>query len=131
MNVKAKPFVKWVGGKGQLIEQLDALLPTDFDTWEEATYVGPFVGGGAMLFHMLQRYPNIRQVVISDINADLIGCYRTVCDHVEPLIASLKDIQAEYYALDSMEKKREMFMAVRQRYNEKSLGPIENTTKVV
>ena len=38
MNTKAKPFIKWVGGKGQLIEQLEAKLPADFDNWENATY---------------------------------------------------------------------------------------------
>ena len=56
---KAKPFVKWVGGKGQLIDQLEALLPADFDTRENVTYIEPFVGGGAMLFYMLQTHPNI------------------------------------------------------------------------
>ena len=50
--MKAKPFIKWVGGKGQLIEQLEALLPADFDKWENVTYLEPFVGGGAMLFYM-------------------------------------------------------------------------------
>ena len=45
MNTKAKPFIKWVGGKGQLIEQLEAKLPADFDNWENATYIEPFVGG--------------------------------------------------------------------------------------
>ena len=53
--MKAKPFVKWVGGKGQLIEQLESLLPADFDKWENVTYIEPFVGGGAMLFFMLQK----------------------------------------------------------------------------
>lgn len=48
---KAKPFIKWVGGKGQLIEQLDAQLPADFEAWEDVTYIEPFVGGGAMLFY--------------------------------------------------------------------------------
>lgn len=48
--MKAKPFIKWGGGKGQLIEQLEALLPADFDKWENVTYIEPFVGGGAMLF---------------------------------------------------------------------------------
>ena len=48
--MKAKPFVKWVGGKTQLIDQLEALLPADFDQWENVTYIEPFVGGGAMLF---------------------------------------------------------------------------------
>lgn len=49
--MKAKPFVKWVGGKTQLIDQLEALLPADFDQWENVTYIEPFVGGGAMLFY--------------------------------------------------------------------------------
>ena len=40
MNSKAKPFIKWVGGKGQLIEQLEQKLPADFDNWENATYIG-------------------------------------------------------------------------------------------
>ena len=48
--MKAKPFIKWVGGKGQLIEQLEAKLPADFDNWENVTYIEPFVGGGAMIF---------------------------------------------------------------------------------
>ena len=43
MNSKAKPFIKWVGGKGQLIEQLEQKLPADFDNWENATYIEPFV----------------------------------------------------------------------------------------
>ena len=51
---KAKPFIKWVGGKTQLIEQLDAQLPADFGNWEDVTYIEPFVGGGAMLFYMIQ-----------------------------------------------------------------------------
>ena len=129
MNSKAKPFIKWVGGKGQLIEQLEAKLPADFDNWDDATYIEPFVGGGAMLFHMLQKHHNIKHAVINDINSDLITCYRTVRDNVEELISTLQEIQAQYYALQDIEAKREMFMEVRQRYNEKNLDPIENTAK--
>ncbi len=125
---KAKPFIKWVGGKGQLLEQLEALLPADFDNWNNATYIEPFVGGGAMLFHMLQKHRNIRHAVINDINHDLIVCYQTVRDNVEQLIPSLQDIEKRYYALTDMEAKREMYMEVRSRYNEKNLDPIENTT---
>lgn len=47
MNSKAKPFIKWVGGKGQLIEQQEMKLPADFDNWDDATYIEPFVGGEA------------------------------------------------------------------------------------
>lgn len=129
MKTIAKPFIKWVGGKGQLIEQLEAKLPADLDNWDNATYIEPFIGGGAMLFYMLQQHPNIKRAVINDINPDLITCYRTVRDNVDQLIPALRDIQAEYHALSDMEAKREMFMAVRQRYNEKNLDPIENTVK--
>ena len=68
---KAKPFIKWVGGKSQLIDQLDAQLPADFGNWENVTYIEPFVGGGAMLFYMIQRYNNIKHAIINDINPDL------------------------------------------------------------
>ena len=99
----AKPFVKWVGGKSQLIEQLDAQLPADFGNWENVTYIEPFVGGGAMLFYMLQRYPNIEHAVINDINPDL--------------------------ALETEGRRQDFFTAARERFIEKRLDPIENTTK--
>ena len=126
---KAKPFIKWVGGKSQLIEQLDAQLPADFGNWDNVTYIEPFVGGGAMLFYLLQRYPNIQRAVINDINQDLVICYKTVRDSLGLLIESLKDIEKTYLALQTEEKRKDFFMAARERYNEKGLDPIENTTK--
>ena len=125
---KAKPFIKWVGGKSQLIEQLDAQLPADFGNWDNVTYIEPFVGGGAMLFYMLQRYPNIQHTIINDINLDLATCYRTVRDNSEQLIESLKDIENAYLALESEDGRKDFFMAARDRYNEKNLNAIENTT---
>ena len=125
---KAKPFIKWVGGKNQLIEQLDLLLPADFDKWENVTYIEPFVGGGAMLFYMLQRYPNIKNAVINDINSDLITCYRTIRDTPEQLIDALKVIENAFLTLEKEEDRKSMFLTVRNRYNEKNLNPIENTT---
>ena len=126
---KAKPFIKWVGGKSQLIDQLEAQLPADFGNWENVTYIEPFVGGGAMLFYMLQRYPNIQHAIINDINLDLATCYRTVRDNPELLIKSLADIENAYLALETEEERKNFFMSVRERYNEKELDPIENTTK--
>lgn len=126
---KAKPFIKWVGGKAQLIEQLDRHLPADFGNWQDATYIEPFVGGGAMLFYMLRQYPNINHAVINDINPDLTTCYHVVRDNPDILIESLRDIQNAYLALTTEESRKEFFLAVRDRYNEKNLDPIENTTK--
>ena len=107
--MKAKPFVKWVGGKSQLIEQLEALLPADFDQWENVTYIEPFVGGGAMLFHMLQIHKNIKAAVINDINADLTTCYKVVRDNPSELVDSPKEIQQEYYQLKSEEVRRQFY----------------------
>lgn len=126
--MKAKPFIKWVGGKGQLIEQLEALLPADFDRWENVTYIEPFVGGGAMLFHMLQSHSNIKTAVINDINSDLTTCYKVVRDNPSELVSSLQQIQQEYYAQDNQESKKLYFLQMRSEYNTKSLEPIRNTT---
>ena len=127
--MRAKPFIKWVGGKTQLLEQLDAQLPANFSDWDDVTYIEPFVGGGAMLFYMLQQYPNIRHAVINDVNSDLTTCYRTVRDMPEELITSLMEIQDAYNALKTEEARKDFFLAVRDRYNEKNLEPLENTTK--
>ena len=126
---KAKPFIKWVGGKGQLLEQLDEQLPANFADWQDVTYIEPFVGGGAMLFYMLQRYPNIRHAVINDVNLDLTTCYCVVRDMPEELITACEEIQSAYNALRTEDARREFFLAVRDRYNEKNLDPLENTTK--
>ncbi|MBR2193195.1 MAG: DNA adenine methylase [Bacteroidaceae bacterium] len=126
---KAKPFIKWVGGKGQLLEQLDEQLPVNFADWQDVTYIEPFVGGGAMLFYMLQRYPNIRHAVINDVNPDLTTCYCVVRDMPEELITACEEIQSAYNALQTEDARREFFLAVRDRYNEKNLDPLENTTQ--
>ncbi|MBQ6963078.1 MAG: DNA adenine methylase [Paludibacteraceae bacterium] len=125
---KAKPFVKWVGGKTQLIDQLEALLPADFDKWENVTYIEPFVGGGAMLFYMLQTHSNIKSAIINDINPDLTTCYKVVRDKPSELILSLKKIQNEYYTLCSEDARKQFFMEMRDEFNTKALNPIRNTT---
>lgn len=52
----AKPFIKWAGGKSQLLQQIETYLPAGFDDMQDMTYIEPFVGGGAMLFHMLSTH---------------------------------------------------------------------------
>ena len=127
-KIKAKPFIKWVGGKGQLIGQLEALLPADFSERENVTYIEPFVGGGAMLFYMLQKYPNIKSAVINDINPDLTLCYQVVRDNPTELVKSLDAIQTEYHALRTEEERKIFFLNKRDRFNTKSLDSIENCT---
>ena len=126
--MKAKPFVKWVGGKTQLIDQLEALLPADFDQWENVTYIEPFVGGGAMLFYMLQTHSNIKSAIINDINSDLTTCYQVVRDNPSRLVESLQEIQKEYYALRSEEERKQFFTRRRDEFNTKALDDVRNTT---
>lgn len=119
-----KPFVKWAGGKGNLLQQLEALLPTDFDDLENVTYIEPFVGGGAMLFHMLQRHKCIRRAVINDINADLIRCYQLVANEPQILIDRLRNIEDNYFSVD-FPARRDLYYAYRDQYNSEGIHPDE------
>ena len=123
-TIVAKPFVKWAGGKGNLLQKLEALLPTDFDDLENVTYIEPFVGGGAMLFYMLQRHKCIRRAVINDINADLIRCYQLIANNPQILIDRLKYIENNYYSVDFPARK-ELFYAYRDQYNSEGIHPDE------
>ncbi len=120
----AKPFVKWVGGKTQLLGDIKRALPCDLLQRNEVTYVEPFVGGGAVLFWILQEYPNITRAIINDINEELICTYRVIKSDVEKLILELARIQAEYLALDDVARK-DYFLSQREHYNEKNNSELE------
>lgn len=115
-ETKCHPFIKWAGGKGQLIGEIEKSLPEDFRE-RSMTYVEPFVGGGAVLFHMLQEYPNIDSAIINDINRSLIISYRVVRDNIDELIDELNKISKEYLAL-SQEDRKAYFYSIRKNYNE-------------
>lgn len=123
----AKPFVKWVGGKTQLIDDIQKSLPADLRNKHDLTYVEPFVGGGAVLFWILQEYPNITKAVINDINAELICTYRVIRDDVEFLITELSRIQSEYIPLDS-EQRKEYFLKKRSLFNSKNKSEVETAS---
>ena len=120
----ARPFIKWVGGKTQLLDEVKKSLPRDFATRRQVTYVEPFVGGGAVMFWILQAYPNIERAVINDINEELICTYRVIKSDVEALISRLNDLQKEYIPLNS-EARKDYFMAKRSLFNTKKTSPIE------
>ena len=120
----AKPFVKWAGGKGNLLKQLEQLLPDNFDEQQNVTYIEPFVGGGAMLFHMLTHHKNIRRVVINDINADLIRCYQLIKSNPLLLIDKLRELENLFYLHEFIDRK-ELFYIYRDRYNQDCLNQDE------
>mgnify|MGYP002524598856 FL=1 len=95
-RTKPRPFLKWAGGKTQLLPVIDSFLPVSFRQESDVTYIEPFVGGGAMLFFMMQKYPNIRRAVVNDINPRLINTYRVVRDNPIALVEALHEIQSVY-----------------------------------
>lgn len=115
-----KPFVKWAGGKGSLLKQLDSLLPPLFDNCGDITYFEPFVGGGAMLFYMLRKYKCIKRAVINDINADLIHCYQLIARQPQILIERLKHIEKNFYSVDFSARK-ELYYAYRDQFNSEGI----------
>lgn len=125
-KVIAKPFVKWAGGKTQLLEEVRKSLPSDMLLRKELTYVEPFVGGGAVLFWILQAYPNIKRAIINDINAELICTYKIIQNDVESLISTLAIMQDQYISLDAYGRK-EYFLNKRIMFNSKKCSEIETS----
>lgn len=98
--MKAKPFLKWAGGKGQLIPAVEAALPGDLAGKESLVYVEPFAGSGAVLFWFLQKFSNVQHAIINDINTDLANAYRIVKEQPQPLIDILLVIQEKVTILN-------------------------------
>lgn len=122
----AKPFVKWVGGKTQLLSQLEKLLPQEIYD-EEFTYIEPFVGGGAMLFFMLQKFPNIKKAVINDLNCNLIDTYINIKKNPEKLIEILKKMEKYYLSITKEVDRRTFYLDIRRQFNENQLSNIEKS----
>ena len=120
-KVYAKPFVKWAGGKTQLLGEIERSLPRNFASIEDVTYVEPFVGGGAVLFWILQAYSNISRVVINDINSDLINVYRVIRDCPDKLVRELHQFQEEYTRLLEQERK-DFYLENRKLFNKRSVS---------
>ena len=93
------------------------MLPADFDQWTNVTYIEPFIGGGAMLFHMLQTHPNISRAIINDINPKLTNCYRVIKEKPSELINLLRKYQDEYFSLTSEETRKEYYLRRRDEFN--------------
>ena len=126
MSTEAKPFLKWAGGKGQLLSQLDEHLPDDLQG-QTFTYIEPFVGGGAMLFHMLRKFPNITRAVINDINPHLVTAYRVIKEQPDELIRRLSALEQDYFLQADEEAKKVFFLHVRNIFNETELDDVDRT----
>lgn len=119
-DIPARPFVKWAGGKSQLLTTFLKFYPEELVNGNVKRYVEPFVGSGAVLFDIMQKY-NIEEAYIFDINKDLINSYNAVKYCVDELIYKLKMLEAEYLK-STFEEREKMYYKIRSVYN---LTPIE------
>jgi len=115
--VQAKPFVKWAGGKTQLLKEIRKNYPCKIEK-----YCEPFVGGGAVLFDVLNRYAP-KEVLINDINKELINVYWQVKHNCPLLVENLSALQTLYDSM-SPEERKTMFYEKRKRYNEISVSQL-------
>ena len=117
-----KPFLKWAGGKGQLLTEIEKYYP--FENGKITKYAEPFVGGGAVLFDVLSKY-NLEAVYISDINAELINTYCIIRDEINELIDMLMVLQNEFVPMSTDDRKA-YYLAKRERFNDLKLTGSDN-----
>lgn len=103
-NKKAIPFVKWAGGKRQLLDKISERLPREYNNYYE-----PFIGGGAVLFELQPQ-----NAIINDINASLINAYRIITDKPQEFIDNVKKLD-----LDIIDGGKEYYYSIREQYNDK------------
>lgn len=115
-----KPFVKWAGGKNSLIPQLTEYYPLELKNGSIERYIEPFIGGGAVLIDILQKY-KVKEAYAFDINKDLINCYNVIKTNVEDLIQELNKKEKKFIALDS-NSRQQYFYDIRTEYNSYKLN---------
>ena len=121
VNKKAKPFLKWAGGKKQLLDSIEKNLPLEIkNTGVIDKYFEPFLGGGAVFFYLFNNY-EIKEAYLYDINKELILTYNVIKNHPKKLISNLKVLANEYLPL-SDESRKEYYYNVRREFN----GNLEN-----
>ena len=113
--LRAKPFLKWAGGKRQLLAQLEVHFPPQLHNGEISRYAEPFVGSGALFFEVYQNYP-IQECLLADVNPELILVYKTIQQDVNGLIDRLGEIEMHYLELDP-DQRKDFYYQIRAGYN--------------
>ncbi|MBN1432644.1 MAG: DNA adenine methylase [Methanomicrobiaceae archaeon] len=111
----AKPFLKWAGGKTQLLEELTNRLPVDIGNGGITSFIEPFIGGGAVFFH-LNSLHSFRECHIFDSNPELVLAYTVLRDDPEDLIDCLASMAGEYLSLDESGRS-DYYYDIRDRFN--------------
>ena len=92
--VKLKPFLKWAGGKRQLLPEIEKRLPDFIKNGNKFNYVEPFIGSGSVMFHLINNYnENIERIIINDLNKRLIYLYETIIYNPQKFIEGIENVR--------------------------------------
>ena len=112
-----KPFLKWAGGKGQLLQIIDERLPKEIRKNKIVeNYIEPFVGGGAVFFHLKNNY-TLKKATLIDVNKELVVGYQVIKNNPKELIKKLLSLEKEYLQKEESTRK-EFFYLIRDEYND-------------
>lgn len=113
----ARPFLKWAGGKTQLLNELSQRLPGELSEGNITKYIEPFVGGGAFFFYLNQRF-SFEDCYICDVNEELVLSYRVIKRSVQKLIGELETLESDYLSRSETEKES-LYYEIRDAFNQK------------
>lgn len=116
-HLHPKPFLKWAGGKTQLLPSISRYLPNGLQDGSITKYVEPFLGGGAVFFYIATNYPHVQEYYLYDINPELIIAYQTIKMSVDSLIGELLKLEDRYRVL-SLQEKINLFYQIRSDFNQ-------------
>jgi DNA adenine methylase len=119
-DIQARPFLKWVGGKAQLLSQFEQYYPKDFNNYFE-----PFIGGGALFFNLSPTKAHI-----NDVNATLISAYKNIKNKPEEVMKILKKLESEYKN-GNEESKKEFFYKIRDEFNNTSDAELKKSAYLI
>jgi len=120
IKVKAKPFLKWVGGKRQVISQIKKFIPEKYNR-----YLEPFIGGGALFFDLEPE-----KAQINDINKTLMSAYMNIKNHPDKIIKCLENLQNEFYKRND-DGRKIFFYEIRNKFNDLENDSTEKTSFLI
>lgn len=115
ISVGARPFLKWAGGKKQLLDKFNDLYPNELKQKKIKNYYEPFLGSGAVFFNVVQLY-DVESAFLYDINDDLILTYKVIQNNLDDLLYILKNYDKKYKEMNALQRAN-FYYEVRQKYN--------------
>ena len=123
-----RPFLKWAGGKTQLLGEIEKKVIPFLEARAPIIYVEPFIGSGAVFFFLLKNYrQRIKQAIISDINADLINLYQVIRDQPRALIVELANLEKQYFTYATEAERKIFFLESRAAFNALEHMPLQKS----